>query len=107
MIWFTADTHKIKPAVKYIIIWEALDVITTYMGVYILGLWEANPLLRGLPFITILLIKIAVTIFVSVMLQKFNFGSKLEGVLIGIAMLPVFWNIAMLALGLLSLLRIL
>jgi hypothetical protein len=91
-----AKLSLLKQPVKYIIIAECLDVITTVMGMC-LGLGEGNPLLRELSFLNMLIFKISSTFLVAFVVQKLNFG-KWGWIFSAIAILPVFWNLYILTL---------
>jgi hypothetical protein len=86
----------LKPASKYLIIAECLDVITTAMGLS-LGLSEGNSLLNQFPIQTILLFKMFATLIAVTLIQKINFGKPII-ILPIIAIAPVFWNLYMLCL---------
>ena len=86
----------LKQPVKYIIIAECLDIITTVMGMC-LGLGEGNPFLKELVLFEILVFKIFSTFIVVLTVQKLNFG-KWGWIFPIVAILPVFWNLYILAL---------
>ena len=82
----------LKPEVKYLLIAECLDIITTFIG-FLWGFGEGNPFLKELSFQGILIFKILATlIFAPIVLQKINFG-KWGWIFPIIAIVPVFWNL--------------
>ena len=91
-----AKLTLLKQPVKYIIIAECLDIITTVMGMC-LGLGEGNPFLKELVLFEILVFKIFSTFIVVLTVQKLNFG-KWGWIFPIVAILPVFWNLYILAL---------
>jgi len=91
-----AKLSLLKQPVKYIIIAECLDVITTVMGMC-LGLGEGNPFLRNLSFLNMWIFKISSTFLVAFVVQKLKFG-KWGWIFPIVAIAPVFWNLYILIL---------
>lgn len=86
-----AKLALLKPELKYLIIAECLDIITTAIGLS-LGLYEGNPIMKQLSFQNILIFKIlAISVGVFI-LQKINCG-KIIIIFPIIAIIPVFWNL--------------
>jgi len=88
---------KLKKLSWWFIILEALDTITTYIGVYVFGAVEANKLFGSLTTLTIY--KIFATILAVTIIQTQPFEEtkdKRVKILVGIALampaLCVLWN---------------
>lgn len=86
---------SLKPTVKLLIIFEALDIITTYMGVVIFGATELNKIfsLGGL-----FIFKIIAVTLVAILIQRLPFENStkfvrfLISLTVAIPFFCVIWN---------------
>ena len=70
---------------------ELLDILTTLVNLSIPGVFEANPVMAGLPLWAWLVIKLSVTVIIATLMQRLNFGKK-AWLIVGLASFPPIWN---------------
>lgn len=80
----------------YFIFAETLDLITTMIGLR-LGMTETNPLVYRYGWDAVILVKILITIGLSIVLEKKK-EQPIDILLPWIAILPVIWNSLMIVL---------
>jgi hypothetical protein len=94
---------KLKKLSWWFIILEGLDILTTYIGVYVFGAVEKNTLFGPLPYLIIY--KILATIIAVIIIQKKPFEETkdwrvktLVGIALAIPAYSVIWNTIILGL---------
>ena len=83
---------------------EGLDIVTTFIALCCISgvFYENNPLMSGMDFGTMLIIKFYAMVMGIHILQMNEFGKKLEAFMLILLGTFVFWNIGMLYLEIIA-----
>jgi hypothetical protein len=94
LAFFTRSKRTLKPVSRVIILAEALDVLTTFAGVFVFPqMWETNPLKLMLGgWIPVILLKIIATLCMIAILERVEKWPRLVWVVPSLAFLPVMVN---------------
>lgn len=92
-------SYIIKPVVYLFLIVQALDIITTLLGVHYHGLVEQNPLHASFGLNGFILYKTIAVLAIAGILQIRNMGKWFEWILLIVVTLPVVWNTVLLITG--------
>jgi hypothetical protein len=93
---FSGDVPlKLKPVSKVFLAAEALDILTTFIGLSLHPqMWEANPVVGVLGgMVQAALFKLLVTLAVVYVIEKVDSWPRLIWVVPLMASVPVFWNL--------------
>jgi uncharacterized membrane protein len=71
---------------------EALDILTTIVGINYLGLEESNPIANWAGLYGLFAVKIAASLFIVIILQHWR-RNFLDFVAVGVAAPAVIWNL--------------
>lgn len=93
------SSHKMRKYAILTILFQALDILTTVIGIECFGFIEMNPLITYMSLTTLILLKVVIVTFVVIiMMWREASANKIYNLIWITSAIPVVWNVLNLAL---------